>query len=282
MPAILDVAARVTGMGFTAVARVTEDRWIACAVHDEIAFGLQPGGELPVATTICNEIRDCGRLVAIDHVAEDPVYRDHHTPARYGFQSYLSVPIWRRDGVVLRHALRHRSAAAPGQRPGDGRDVHAVRQPDRAAPRRAGEARAGRNRAVGRSWRGRSCRSSSSPCSGTTCATRSTRSAPGRGSCSRRAEDAGRPRSAEIIERGARRMAGLIDDVLDFARGRLGGGLDVQPESPPTMPETIAHVVTEVQTAWPGRAIERHSARRARVLRPAAHGAALPTCSPTR
>src|SRR4051812_12210001 len=87
VPAILEVACRVTGLGFSAVARVTDDRWVACAVRDEIAFGLGAGGELPVATTICNEIRDCGQLVAIDHVAEDPAYRDHHTPARYGFQS---------------------------------------------------------------------------------------------------------------------------------------------------------------------------------------------------
>jgi signal transduction histidine kinase len=63
-------------------------------------------------------------------------------------------------------------------------------------------------------------------------------------------------RSVEIIERGATRMAGLIDDVLDFARGRLGGGLDVQPVMTAAMPETIAHVVAEVQTASPGRDIE--------------------------
>jgi signal transduction histidine kinase len=63
-------------------------------------------------------------------------------------------------------------------------------------------------------------------------------------------------RSAEIIDRGVTRMAGLIDDVLDFARGRLGGGLDVQPALTTTLPETITHVVTEVQTAWPRRPID--------------------------
>jgi hypothetical protein len=31
-PKILDVVCRTTGMGFAAVARVTEDRWVACAV----------------------------------------------------------------------------------------------------------------------------------------------------------------------------------------------------------------------------------------------------------
>jgi hypothetical protein len=42
---------RTTGLGFAAVARVTDQRWIACAVRDEISFGLQPGGALKVATT---------------------------------------------------------------------------------------------------------------------------------------------------------------------------------------------------------------------------------------
>ncbi|MDF9864096.1 hypothetical protein M2437_003078 [Methylorubrum pseudosasae] len=56
VPTILDVVCRTTGMGFAAVARVTEDRWVACAVKDDIAFGLKPGGELDLETTICHEI----------------------------------------------------------------------------------------------------------------------------------------------------------------------------------------------------------------------------------
>ena len=42
VPRILEVVCRSTGMGFAAVARVTEERWIGCAVRDEIAFGLSP------------------------------------------------------------------------------------------------------------------------------------------------------------------------------------------------------------------------------------------------
>lgn len=98
IPKILEVVCRTTGLGFSAVARVTEDRWIACAVRDDIAFGLQPAGELRVETTICNEIRQSGRLVVIDHVAEDAQFCRHPTPAMYGFQSYISVPIRLRDG----------------------------------------------------------------------------------------------------------------------------------------------------------------------------------------
>ena len=98
VPTILDVLCRTTGMGFAAVARVTEDRWIACATKDDIAFGLQPGGELEVATTICHEIRQTGMGVVIDHASDDTRFRGHATPALYGFQSYISMPIVLPDG----------------------------------------------------------------------------------------------------------------------------------------------------------------------------------------
>lgn len=98
VPMLLDVCCRLTGMGFAAIARVTEDRWIGCAVRDGIGFGMQPGDELEIQTTLCNEIRDHGRPIVIDDVAADPTYRDHHTPAVYGLRSYISVPIRLGDG----------------------------------------------------------------------------------------------------------------------------------------------------------------------------------------
>jgi hypothetical protein len=85
-------------MGFAAIARVTEDRWIACAIRDEINFGLLPGAELQIETTICNEIRANDCMVVIDHVAQDEVYSKHPTPEMYGFQSYISVPVYYPDG----------------------------------------------------------------------------------------------------------------------------------------------------------------------------------------
>lgn len=95
---ILESMCRVTGMGFAAVARVTEDRWIVCQLLDRIEFGLRPGDELKIKTTICDEIRASGKGVFIDHVGADPQWRTHHTPAMYGFESYVSIPIILADG----------------------------------------------------------------------------------------------------------------------------------------------------------------------------------------
>ena len=93
VPAMLDTVCRITGMGFAAVACVTDERWIACSVLDEIAFGLKPGGELKLDSTICHEIRQSQQAVVISDVVADKIYCNHHTPALYGFRSYISFPI---------------------------------------------------------------------------------------------------------------------------------------------------------------------------------------------
>lgn len=98
VPTMLEVICHTTGMGFAAVARVTKDRWLACSVRDEVQFGLQAGGELKIATTICNEIRDSREPVIIDHVDADERFKNHHTPKMYGLQSYISFPIILKSG----------------------------------------------------------------------------------------------------------------------------------------------------------------------------------------
>ncbi|MGO4771754.1 ATP-binding protein [Flavobacterium sp. W22_SRS_FK3] len=98
VPNLLNVICQTTGMGFAAIARVTEERWITCSVQDNVLFGLKPGDELEIKTTICHEIHESKKAVIIDNVSEDDEFRDHHTPAMYGLQSYISVPIIRQDG----------------------------------------------------------------------------------------------------------------------------------------------------------------------------------------
>ncbi len=95
---LLKTICQITGMGFAAVARVTENRWIACSLVDTISFGMKPGDELEIKTTICNEIRAHQQPVIIDNVSLDPDFKDHHTPKLYGLQGYISIPIIRKNG----------------------------------------------------------------------------------------------------------------------------------------------------------------------------------------
>ena len=46
VPAMLKVISDMTGLRFAAVARVTDDTWTACAVLDQLEFGLGVGGEI--------------------------------------------------------------------------------------------------------------------------------------------------------------------------------------------------------------------------------------------
>lgn len=98
VPHILETVASVTGLGFVAIAHVTEYAWNACAVLDRIDFGMQVGDSLDVSTTLCDEVRTTGEAIIIDCVRDSERYRDHHTPRLYGFESYFALPILRKDG----------------------------------------------------------------------------------------------------------------------------------------------------------------------------------------
>lgn len=98
IPTLLETVSLATGMGFVAVARVTESRWVACRVVDHISFGLLPGEELEIETTLCNEVRQSDHQIVIDDVNEDAVYANHLSPALYSYRAYISVPIYRSDG----------------------------------------------------------------------------------------------------------------------------------------------------------------------------------------
>lgn len=95
---ILEAVSRETGMRFATVARVSETRWTACAVYDTLGFGLRAGQDLALETTICNEVREHGHTLTFDHASTHPLFSKHPTPALYGFESYISVPIHRADG----------------------------------------------------------------------------------------------------------------------------------------------------------------------------------------
>jgi signal transduction histidine kinase len=98
IPTILDTVAHITGLRFTCIARVTPVSWTACAVRDHIGLGLLPNDTLELSTTLCDQVRLSGQAVVIDAASDDPLYQHHPTPALYNFESYISVPIHRQDG----------------------------------------------------------------------------------------------------------------------------------------------------------------------------------------
>lgn len=248
VPTILDVVCRMTGMRFAAVARVTGDRWIACSVRDEIAFGLQPGGELKVETTICSEIREHGQAVIIDNVAEDPVYAGHHTPAFYGLQSYISVPIMLADGSffgtlcaidTVPRTLNTPEIAGAFKLFANLIAFHLDAQQRIDQERQGSELREQFIAVLGHDLR--------NPLASLDAGTRMLQ---------RTVEDEKGKVVLALMRSSISRMSGLIDNVLDFARGRLGGGIAVEQADRVPLKPVMEQVIAELTMANPGRRIE--------------------------
>lgn len=88
-------------MRFAAISKMTDTHWIACAVHDELHFGLGAGEEFLVEATLCNELRASRKPIVIEHASFDPVFSEHPLPKHYGFESYVSLPIVLADGTFF-------------------------------------------------------------------------------------------------------------------------------------------------------------------------------------
>ena len=69
VPQILRVITEMTGLRLSLVAHVTDDRWTCCAVNDRLEFGLEVGGTLDVATTLCREVRARRAPIIISHAS---------------------------------------------------------------------------------------------------------------------------------------------------------------------------------------------------------------------
>lgn len=95
---VLRLMLETTGLRLGVVARVTGESWTCCAVLDEMGFGLHPGDSLEVTTTFCNTVRGMGAPLLIRHASRDPRFTAHPAPRLYNVESYIAVPLLRKDG----------------------------------------------------------------------------------------------------------------------------------------------------------------------------------------
>lgn len=255
VPTILKAVVHTTGMRFAAVARVTDTRWVACAVHDGIGFGLQPGGELDLHTTICNEIRQSGKPVVFGQASTDPVFVHHPVPARYGFESYISVPIVHRNGDFFG------TLCAIDPLPAKLDDPHVLQTLELFAQliatqldtedrllRRDEELSASHDRAKLREQfiavLGHDLRN---PLQAISMAAEMLLLDP---------LPPAAQRNVARIQDSVGRMSELIHDILDFARGRLGSGIPVDLHAHDDLVAKLQEVVAEHRDTHPGRTIE--------------------------
>src|ERR1700761_779847 len=262
VPKILDVVGRMTGMGFVAIARVTSEQWVCCAVRDNINFNLPPGGELKLETTICNEIRQHGDTVVINDVATDGAYCEHPTPAMYGFRSYISAPIILSDGTIwgtlcaidpepreLKRPEILGSFQLLGELIAAQLELNNRLQKSEAElrtteaslldERKTAELREQFIGVLGHDLR--------NPLASIDAGMRILLRNPNRPNL---------PEIVQGIQKSVLRMAGLVDNIMDFARGRLGGGLTIRRDAAQPLTPVLEQVIAELQSAWPDVVIE--------------------------
>ena len=254
VPSILRVVCQSTGMGFAAFARVTDEGWTACAVQDNIDFGLKAGDSLDLKTTLCHDSRIAQRPVVFDTASEHPVYRDHPTPKLYGLQTYISVPIVRRDGTYFGDLC---AIDPEPRRVSDERTVGMFQlfaelisaqldsedrvEASQAALRDAKAVADLREQFI--AVLGHDLRD---PLSAVAAAAEL---------LVRRSEE---PEGAKIgrrLSQTVRRMALLIDDVMDFARGRLGSGVGVHLADVANLGDALRSVIADLEGSHPGRVV---------------------------
>lgn len=250
---LLAVVCKTTGMRFSAVARVTDRRWTALAVRDEISFGLLPGQDLPLDTTLCKESRAERRPIIIEQASADPVYATHHTPRIYNIESYVSVPI------ILSNDAYFGNLCAIDPLPHKVTAPHVVEmfnlfaqliasQLENLRRLETAEAQVETQRVDGElreqfiAILGHDLRTPLSVISTGAETIRRAKSQP---------ETV--ERLAVRVAASARRMRELVDDMQDFARGRLGGGLGVQIAPESSLGAALEQVVGELRDGYPDR-----------------------------
>lgn len=255
VPLILEVICRVTGMGFAGIARVTEDRWVACAVHDEAGFGLVPGSELPIDTTFCQRIRQTGEPVSFAHASTDPLYRDDPIPRLYRLESYISFPITLADGrffgTICALDTRPIGAVTP-EMIGLFRLMSDLVAFHLDAHTRIAEAddrlREEQMTAILREeFVAVLSHDLRNPLASIAAGVRMLR---------RYGIDPKAAEVLELMEASVARMSRLIADTTDFARVRLGGGFEMRTGAPQPIGPAIAARAEELRLAHPGRRID--------------------------
>jgi signal transduction histidine kinase len=257
VPTLLKVLCEITGMRVAVVARVTDKTWTACAVKDEAHFGLKPGMEFPVNMMLCFDSKASRMPIIIEHATADPHYCDHEAPKRYRIESYVSVPIIRANGGYFGKLSALDSRPAKVAEPRilsmftefaaliasqlDHQSLQAQEHRALLDERATGELREQFIAILGHDLR--------NPLHAVYASG---------DMLERRLID---PQSLALVSRiktSARRMSALIDDVLDFARGRLGGGIGLELTEVENINTGLATVVQELRDAQPECEIISH------------------------
>lgn len=263
IPAILQTVSQLTGLRFTCIARVTDDTWTACAVLDQLGLGLLPHHTLDVSTTLCGKVLSTGKPVVID---ADSGGTASDAPVLYGYASYISVPIRRQDvsdfGTLcgIDPLPKHLSGTAAlasmtlfaelisqqlsAQQVLEETQVALLDAQDTAELREQFIAVLGHDlrNPLGTIITGAELMLLSL------------------------GDEKRLTILAKLIQGSGKRMAALVDDVVDLTRGKMGGGIALNMVHEARLCDALRQVVSELRSTYPAREITLDIAETGTVL----------------
>jgi signal transduction histidine kinase len=250
VPTLLEVLCEITGMRLAMVAHVSAKVWTVCALLDDLHLGITPGGPLAIRTNLGLESQASRTPIVIEQASTDPRYTSRHRRGLYQVESYVSVPIFLPSGsyfgtlcaldpkpakvgqVFILSTFKRFAALIASQLT---QQLQREREQTALHDERAtGELREQFIAILGHDLR--------NPLQAVSASS---------DLLLRKLTDPALSTIATRIKTSVCRMSALIDDVLDFARGRLGGGIDVEMTDVENINAGLATVVQELRDAQP-------------------------------
>lgn len=247
VPTLLKVLCEMTGLRFAAVAHVVGTTWTACAVRDDLSLGVHPGGEVSFIASLGFDARAARLPIVFEQAGMDSKPSGH---TLCSIKSFISVP------VIIGNGRHFGALCALDSNPTNLReprivsmfmefaaliasqlDQHSTREREQSAlldARATNELREQFIAILGHDLR--------NPLHAVFA---------GGDLLERKLTDPAQRMIASRIKTQARRMSSLINDVLDFARGRLGGGIGLELADVDNITDGLRSVIEELQVAQP-------------------------------
>ncbi len=250
VPILLEALCEVSGLRLAMVAHVSGKVWTVCALRDQLQLGIPLGVPLVLRTNLDLESQIPRASVVIEQASADPHCSKSVSDGLYQAESYISVPIFLPGGnyfgnlcafdpspLQLRQPLIltmfNRFAAIVASQ------LAQQLQGERERAALLDERAAGKSREQFIAILGHDLRN---PLQAVYA---------GSDLLQRKLSDPALAEIATRIKTNVRRMTLLIDDVLDFARARLGNGIVVELTDVEDINSGLTTVIQELQDAQP-------------------------------
>lgn len=253
VPTLLEAVSELTGLGFVCIARVTPTSWHSCAVLDKLNFGITVGSALDIKTTLCEEVQHTRCAVIIDSVRDSAQYRDHHTPRIYGFQSYFSIPLYRPSGEYFGSLCGLDKEKAELSKTATrntlmlfadliSRQLASEVVLVEAQEALSDEMKTAKLREQFIAMLGHDIRTPLSTIMNGT-------------EILRYRAPAQLTPLLDMMHRSSQRIAALVDDVTDFTRGRMGGGISLNLRHESNLEVPLQQAIDELRSVYPQRQV---------------------------